>query len=526
MTLLHLRDIAERRDAEFSIVSEMLDDRNRQLAEVTQVDDVIVSDKVVSLMMAQISENKHLAQVFTQLFSASGSEIYLRPASEYVRPGAEANYATIVEAARRRGESAIGYRRGAQAHDAEADFGVVGQSAEVGPLRGRRRRQRHRARRGVSEPRGVSSGAVEAETTAVQGADEELAWAGPSAQAEAIRDESVSPTELVEMHLARIARLDPKLNTFRVVLAERALAEAKQAEARLKAGDERPLLGVPIALKDTADLAGELTTHGTDAFPDPVRADSEMVRRLRAAGAIIIGKTHLPEMAICGFTESATWGVTRNPWDLQRSPGGSSGGSAAAVAAGLVTAASASDGMGSIRIPAASCGVFGLKPTRGRIPVNPDWESWHGMSVNGFLTRGVADSAMLLDITAGGSTEPGAPPDPERSFAEAVSAPPQGLRIATTTKPLPLMDAAPVVDEAVPGALAETGRVLESLGHGVDEAAPNWGLLAPNMMTRFLRGVRDEVRDTPRPERLERRTRGFARMAAGLTDGLLRRAIE
>jgi len=124
VTLLHLRDIADRRGAEFSIVSEMLDDRNRQLAEVTQVDDVIVSDKVVSLMMAQISENKHLAQVFTQLFSASGSEIYLRPASEYVQPGAEANYATVVEAARRRGESAIGYRRGAQSRDAESDFGV------------------------------------------------------------------------------------------------------------------------------------------------------------------------------------------------------------------------------------------------------------------------------------------------------------------------------------------------------------------------------------------------------------------
>jgi Trk K+ transport system NAD-binding subunit len=125
VTLLHLRDIAERRGAEFSIVSEMLDDRNRQLAEVTQVDDVIVSGKVVSLMMAQISENKHLAAVFTQLFSASGSEIYLRPAAEYVQTGAEANYATVVEAARRRGESAIGYRRGVLAHDADADFGVA-----------------------------------------------------------------------------------------------------------------------------------------------------------------------------------------------------------------------------------------------------------------------------------------------------------------------------------------------------------------------------------------------------------------
>jgi voltage-gated potassium channel Kch len=124
VTLLHLRDIAERRGAKFSIVSEMLDDRNRELAEVTQVDDVIVSGKVVSLMMAQISENKHLSQVFTQLFSASGSEIYLRPAADYVTPGVEADYATVVESARRRGESAIGYRRGALARDAESDFGV------------------------------------------------------------------------------------------------------------------------------------------------------------------------------------------------------------------------------------------------------------------------------------------------------------------------------------------------------------------------------------------------------------------
>jgi amidase len=367
---------------------------------------------------------------------------------------------------------------------------------------------------------------VEAETTGERNADEELAWAGPGAQADAIRKESVSPTELVEMHLARIARLDPKLNTFRVVLAERALAEAKQAEARLKAGDERPLLGVPIALKDTADLAGELTCHGTDGFPDPVRADSEMVRRLRAAGAIIIGKTHLPEMAIHGFTESATWGVTRNPWDLQRSPGGSSGGSAAAVAAGLVAAATASDGAGSIRIPAASCGLFGLKPTRGRIPVNLDWESWHGLSVNGFVTRGVADSAMLLDITAGGSTEPGAAPDPDRPFAEAVGQRPEGLRIASSVKPLPLLDAMPIIDDSVRGAVSETGRLLESLGHGVTEAAPDWGLLVPNFLTRYLRGIRDEVRSVPRPERLERRTRGFARLAAGLTDGLLQRATE
>src|SRR5687768_12973092 len=139
-----------------------------------------------------------------------------------------------------------------------------------------------------------------------------------------VRAGEISPTELVQLHLDRIERLEPRLNAFRIILAERALAEAKQAEARLKAGEERPLLGVPIALKDTADLAGELTCHGTDGFPDPAPKDSVMVSRLRAAGAIIIGKTHLPEMAIHGFTESATWGVTRNPWNPQHSTGGSS----------------------------------------------------------------------------------------------------------------------------------------------------------------------------------------------------------
>ena len=129
-------------------------------------------------------------------------------------------------------------------------------------------------------------------------------------------------------------RLDPELNSFRKVFAEKAMLEAEQAEARIKAGEERPLLGVPIAIKDEVDVAGEINTHGTDGFTEPAKADCEMVRRLREAGAIIVGLTLLPEMAICGFTESATYGVTRNPWNPQRTPGGSSGGSGSAVAAG------------------------------------------------------------------------------------------------------------------------------------------------------------------------------------------------
>ena len=250
------------------------------------------------------------------------------------------------------------------------------------------------------------------------GSDEAIAFAGAARQAEMVRAEDISPTELVRLHLERIERIDPQLNSFRLVFAERALLEAQQAEARLKGGDERPLLGVPIAIKDETDVAGEINTHGTDAFTEPAKADSEMVRRLREAGAIVVGLTLLPEMAICGFTESATYGVTRNPWDPQRTPGGSSGGSAAAVAAGLVPIASAGDGAGSIRIPAASCGLFGLKPSRGRVSLAPDLEGWGGLAVEGCLSRSVLDTALWLDVVSGGSAEPEAPAPPERPFVE------------------------------------------------------------------------------------------------------------
>src|SRR3954451_7486354 len=156
-----------------------------------------------------------------------------------------------------------------------------------------------------------------------------------------VRAGEVSATELVGLHLERISRLDPELNAFRKVFAEKAMLEAEQAEARVRAGEERPLLGVPIAIKDEVDVVGEINSHGTDGFSEPAKADAEFIRRLREAGAIVVGLTLLPEMAICGFTESATYGVTRNPWNPQRTPGGSSGGSAAAVAAGLVPIASA-----------------------------------------------------------------------------------------------------------------------------------------------------------------------------------------
>jgi len=354
-------------------------------------------------------------------------------------------------------------------------------------------------------------------------AGEDVAFAGAAAQAAMVRAGEISPTELVRLHLDRIERLDPQLNSFRVVLAERAMLEAEQAEARLRAGDERPLLGVPIALKDEVDLAGVQTTHGTDAYPDPATADSEVVRRLREAGAIVVGKTLLPELAICGFTESATWGVTRNPWDPQRTPGGSSGGSAAAVAAGLVPIASASDGAGSIRIPAASCGLFGLKPQRGRVPLAPDVEHWNGLSANGCLSRSVADTALWLDVTSGGSEEPGTPPPPERPFAEAAQTPPGRLRVAFSTVP-PRAAAPPTVDDEAKGAVAETAELLRGLGHEAAERAPEWGMIGNNMVPRYLRGIAEEFAEVPEPQRLERRTRGMARLGRLIPDHLFERA--
>ncbi len=340
-----------------------------------------------------------------------------------------------------------------------------------------------------------------------------------------VRAGEVSPRELVQLCLDRIGRIDPRLNTFRKVFSEKALLEAEQAEARLKAGEERPLLGVPIAIKDEVDVVGEINLHGTDAFTEPAAADCEMVRRLREAGAIVVGLTHLPELAICGFTESATYGVTRNPWNLQRSPAGSSGGSAAAVAAGLVPIASAGDGGGSIRLPAASCGLFGLKPSRGRISLAPLLEGWHGLAVNGCLSRNVLDTALWLDITAGGSQEPGAPPLPDRPFVEAAKTPPGKLKVAYSTL-APRAAAPPTVSDDVKQAVFDAAELMRSLGHDVAQQDPAWGGIGNNIAPRFLRGVADTVDEVPHPERLERRTRGFGKLGRTIPDAIYERALR
>jgi amidase len=284
--------------------------------------------------------------------------------------------------------------------------------------------------------------------------------------AELVRKGSVSSLELVETALARIDRLNPGINA----VIHRMDAQARGAAA----GDlpDGPFRGVPLLLKDLVSVvAGEPMRSGSSFFKDfvPPR-DSELVRRYRAAGFVLAGKTNTPEFGLTPTTEPDLFGATRNPWDVARTAGGSSGGSAAAVATGLVPIAGGGDGGGSIRIPASCCGLFGLKPTRGRTPTGPDFsEIWHGAVVEHVLTRSVRDSAAVLDATHG--PDPGAPyaaPTPARPFLEEVGRDPGRLRIAFTDRPFLIGE----VDPEVSAALQDTARMLEGLGHHVEEAAP------------------------------------------------------
>ena len=345
-----------------------------------------------------------------------------------------------------------------------------------------------------------------------------MAFAGVAAQAEFVRRSEGSARELVESALARIEQFDGELNAFGAVFPERALADADRADARRARGDLAPLLGVPVAIKDEIDIAGEVTSRGSGAITTRAAADAEVVRRLRDAGAVVVGKTTMPELGLWPFTESITWGVTRNPWDLERTPGGSSGGSAAAVAAGLVAAAIGVDGAGSIRIPAACCGVFGLKPQSGRVPRWPHDRDGSHWQCFGPLTRSVLDSAIVFDVIQGPEPMRDAPGPFERAARER----PPRLRIA-------VCDAFPagtrgVLSTDVQKALRDTADVLRSSGHRVVERDIDFHVRDnPVILGLMFRTIRDFVREVERPQRLERRTRALARPGALISDTMITR---
>ena len=292
-------------------------------------------------------------------------------------------------------------------------------------------------------------------------ADHDLAFAGPGELARLVHERLLRPRELVELCLRRIESIDPKLNAFRVVLAEQALAEADGLE-----NVDGPLAGVPFAVKDEMGLAGQVPTQGSRSFGAVAERDSEVVRRLRAAGAIPIGVTNVPELMIFPWTASDANGVTGNPWNPARTPGGSSGGSAAAVAAGMVPAATAADGGGSIRIPAACCGLVGMKPSRGRVSLSPAGQGWLGLTSFGALARTVGDSALLLDLIHGPAAgDADAAPTFGGSYAEAAARPPERLRVAVSRK-LPPGQIAKLSDDQRTAWDTNAG-LLADLGHHV-----------------------------------------------------------
>jgi amidase len=285
--------------------------------------------------------------------------------------------------------------------------------------------------------------------------------------AELVRRRKISPPELVAAAIERIERINPRINA----VIHTVYGQAHRA-ARGDLGDGS-FAGVPFLLKDLqAAYAGVPLRSGSWFYGDwAPRHHSELVRRFLASGVIVLGKTNTPELGLLPITEPARFGPSRNPWDLSRTTGGSSGGSAAAVAARMVPMASGGDGGGSIRIPAACCGIFGFKPTRGRTPSGPDiTEPWQGFAVDHVLTRSVRDSAAMLDATAG--PDPGAwshPPLPRRPFLAEVGRAPGRLRIAFSADPyLPARG----VDPECRAALEDTVVLLKHLGHEVLEARP------------------------------------------------------
>lgn len=303
-------------------------------------------------------------------------------------------------------------------------------------------------------------------------------WVGATAKqiARAVRRGDTSATQVLADHLDHIAAAERMVGSFRVVRAAEAIAEAEKVDDEPNLGD-LPLAGVPIAVKENTEVAGLPTWHGSAAARQPVaEADHEVVRRLRGAGAVIVGVTRMPELGVWATTDDAD-AVTRNPWDADRTPGGSSGGSAAAVAAGLVPIAHGNDGLGSIRIPAACCGLVGLKPGRGVVPGHPSGDHWFGLTEHGILATNVADAAAGFAVLAG--------------RAQARLTEPARLRLAVSLRsPLPGVRA----DRANREAVATASRLLVACGHDAFAANPAYPVwLGARGMAHWFAGVHEDA---------------------------------
>jgi len=333
----------------------------------------------------------------------------------------------------------------------------------------------------------------------------------------------VTSDELVRRSLDAIDASQSTLNAFRVVLTKEALADAAQADRKRAAGEQLPLLGIPIAVKDDVDVDGVPTRFGTGGYVPMAHQDAEVVRRLRAAGAVIVGKTNTCELGQWPFTSGPAFGHTRNPWSSEHTPGGSSGGSAAAVAAGLVAAAIGSDGAGSVRIPAAWTHLVGIKPQRGRISTWPLPEGFNGITVNGVLARTVTDAALVLDAASGNVPGDLHQPPPVR-VSDFVAQAPGPLKIAMSTK-FPYTFFRAKLHPEIRAAMATVAGQLEQLGHTVVAADPDYNLgMSWNFLSRSTSGLLDWVDRLGPHATLDKRTVANTQTGWLLSQNTLRKA--
>jgi amidase len=349
--------------------------------------------------------------------------------------------------------------------------------------------------------------------------------AGVSETAELISRGDLTARQAVEASLQRIAARDRQLNAFSVVLADQARAEADARDAEIfgEATPRGPLHGVPVAIKEELDVEGCVTTFGGAANSTPAAADGEVVRRLRAAGAVIVGKTTMPEFGAFPYTESVDRGLTRNPWDPSRTPGGSSGGTAVAVATGMVPVGLGGDGGGSIRIPSACCGLFGLKPQRGRVTTSPLPHLWWALGTVGPLSRSVLDSALVYDVIRGNLPTDLYRAGDSPSFVEAAQREPGRLRIGWSVKPVTLgVKPDPLHVQAV----HDMADLLAELGHEVVEIDPKYPDPTLAFVPQFFAGVRTESDSVEHYARLEPRTRETYRLGAWVRPGVIEWALK